>query len=58
MCSSDLMLFPLVSGWLTARFNNWNLMILLFAGIMAVDAVCWALLNPRTQLFPDPPADS
>ena len=52
------MLFPLVSGWLTARFNNWNLMILLFAGIMAVDAVCWALLNPRTQLFPDPPADS
>jgi MFS family permease len=52
------MLFPLVSGWLTARFNSWNLMIVLFAGIMAVDAVCWAMLNPRTQLFPDPPEDS
>ncbi len=26
-------------------------MLFLFAGIMAVDAVCWAILNPRGTLF-------
>ena len=46
-------LFPLISGWLVARTNNWNLILLLFAGIMAVDAVCWALLNPKGTLFGD-----
>ncbi|MFM7924628.1 MAG: MFS transporter, partial [Planctomycetaceae bacterium] len=45
------MLFPWTAGWLAGRFSNWNLMILLFCGIMAVDAVCWALLNPRAPLF-------
>jgi MFS family permease len=46
-------LFPLTAGWLVARTGNWNLMLFLFAGIMAVDAVCWALLNPRGTLFGD-----
>lgn len=47
-------LFPLTAGWLVARTGNWNLILFLFSGIMAVDAVCWALLNPQGTLFGDP----
>lgn len=46
-------LFPISAGWLVARTGDWNLILMLFAGIMAVDAVCWALLNPRGTLFGD-----
>ncbi len=46
-------LFPITAGWLVARTGNWNLMLFLFAGIMAIDAVCWAFLNPRGTLFGD-----
>jgi MFS family permease len=46
-------LFPVTAGWLVARTGNWNLMLFLFAGIMAIDAVCWALLNPKGTLFGD-----
>ena len=46
-------LFPPTAGWLVARTGNWNLMLFLFAGIMAVDAVCWAFLNPKGTLFGD-----
>jgi MFS family permease len=51
-------LFPVTAGWLVARTGNWNLMLFLFAGIMATDAVCWALLNPRGTLFGDEDAES
>jgi MFS family permease len=46
-------LFPLTAGWLVAKTNNWNLILFLFAGVMAIDAVCWALLNPKGTLFED-----
>jgi MFS family permease len=46
-------LFPLVAGWLVAQTDNWNLILFLFAGVMAVDAICWALLNPKGTLFGD-----
>ena len=46
-------LFPLTAGWLVARTGNWNLILFLFAGVMAMDAVCWALLNPQGTLFGD-----
>ncbi len=46
-------LFPLTAGWLVAQTGNWNLILFLFAGVMAIDAVCWALLNPRGTLFGD-----
>ncbi len=51
-------LFPVTAGWLVTRTGNWNLMLFLFAGIMAFDAVCWALLNPRGTLFGDEDAES
>jgi len=40
-------LFPVTAGKLVAVTGNWNLILFLFAGIMAIDAVCWALLNPQ-----------
>ncbi len=46
-------LFPLAAGELVKRTGNWNLMLFLFAGIMAIDAVCWAFLNPKGRLFED-----
>jgi MFS family permease len=46
-------LFPATAGWLVARTGNWNIMLFFFAAIMAVDAVCWAILNPRQPLFTD-----
>lgn len=46
-------LFPLAAGWLVKSTGNWNLMLFLFAGIMAIDAICWAFLNPKGRLFED-----
>jgi hypothetical protein len=31
--------------------NNWSFALFLFAGIFAIDAVIWALLNPKKPLF-------
>ncbi len=44
-------LFPATAGWLVTQTGNWNVILFFFAGIMAVDAVCWALLNPKGTLF-------
>jgi sugar phosphate permease len=54
MCGNfGAMLFPLAIGWLVRRTGNWDLALFIFAGIFAVDAVCWALLNPKGPLFPE-----
>ncbi|MCA8984325.1 MAG: MFS transporter [Planctomycetaceae bacterium] len=45
--------FPAAAGWLVANTGNWNLLLFFFAGIMAVDAVCWAVLNPKGTLMGD-----
>lgn len=45
--------FPAAAGWLVAATGNWNLLLFFFAGIMAIDAVCWAFLNPQGTLFGD-----
>jgi MFS family permease len=50
-------IFPLVVGWLvkgsTPSASQWDLVIWLFAGILAIDAVIWGLLNPKGTLFND-----
>lgn len=46
-------LFPLGAGWLVSSTGNWNVMVYLFAAIMAIDALCWAALNPKAPLFGD-----
>jgi MFS family permease len=45
--------FPVVVGWFVQRSGNWNMMLFVFAGIFVVDAVCWAVLNPKQPLFPE-----
>jgi MFS family permease len=46
-------LFPLLVTALIAAYADWNLILPLFAFIFFVDAICWALFNPRTTLFPE-----
>ena len=46
-------LFPVTAGWLVARTGNWSLILFLFAAVMSIDALCWALLNPQGTLFGD-----
>ena len=43
-------LFPLVAGWLVHKYGLWDPVLFLFAGIFVVDAICWAVLNPRATL--------
>jgi nitrate/nitrite transporter NarK len=40
-----------IAGSLTERTGSWNPALFVIAGIFAVDAVCWALLNPKEPLF-------
>ena len=40
-----------VAGSLTQRTGSWDTALFLIASIFGVDAVCWALLNPRRPLF-------
>ena len=54
MCGGlGAMLFPASVGWLVSTTGDWNMALFTFAGLMAIDAVCWALLNPRGTLFGD-----
>jgi MFS family permease len=41
------MLFPVTVGWLVSATGTWNAALYAFAALMAIDAVLWALLNPR-----------
>lgn len=54
MCGNfGAMLFPVTVGLVVTWTKNWNLALFIFAGLMAVDAVCWAMLNPSGTLFDD-----
>lgn len=44
-------LFPFAVGRLAGGTGDWNLTMLLFAGMFAGSAVCWCLLNPKGALF-------
>jgi MFS family permease len=46
-------LFPLAVGWLVGLTGSWDFTLLVFAGLFAADAVCWAFLNPTGTLFPE-----
>jgi sugar phosphate permease len=46
-------IFGYLAGLLKERTGSWDPALFVFAGIFAVDAVCWALLNPRGPLFED-----
>jgi ACS family D-galactonate transporter-like MFS transporter len=44
-------LFPFAVGQLVNNTGNWNLTLLLFAGMFVGSTVCWAFLNPKGLLF-------
>ena len=59
MCGNfGSMLFPITASWLVNHFKNWNVILIYFAGMMVVDALCWAFLKPRGSLFPDTDAST
>jgi len=45
------MLFPVTVGWLVSATGTWNAALAAFAGLMAVDAVLWMLLDPRGRFL-------
>lgn len=52
MCGNiGAMLFPYTAGLLVDYAGDWNLVMYFFAAIMALDAVCWSVLNPKEPLF-------
>ena len=46
-------LFTYTVGWIVKRVDHWDFVLLMFAGVFAADAVCWAFLNPKGPLFTD-----
>jgi MFS family permease len=50
------MLFPVTVGWLVSATGTWNAALFTFAGLMAIDAVLWALLNPQGRFMEKVPA--
>jgi nitrate/nitrite transporter NarK len=46
--------FPFVLGLLVGHSGNWNVTLVLFAGLFAGATVCWAILNPKGTLFDEP----
>jgi MFS family permease len=47
-------IFPFAIGYLRQATGNWNLTLFIFAAIFVLDAICWALLNPKRPLFEEP----
>jgi len=50
------MLFPVTVGWLVTATGTWNAALFLFAALMAIDAVLWAVLDPKGTFLADEPA--
>ncbi len=46
-------LFPFVVGRLVRHTGDWNHALLVFAGLFAGSAACWAILNPVGTLYGD-----
>ena len=49
--STGAMLFPVTVGWLVSATGTWNAALFTFAALMAIDAVLWALLDPRGRFL-------
>jgi nitrate/nitrite transporter NarK len=45
------MLFPVTVGWLVSATGTCNVALLVFAVLMAIDAVLWAVLNPQGRFM-------
>jgi len=43
----------LAAGSLAQRTQSWDAAVFMIAAVFAVDALCWAMLNPQEPLFPE-----
>jgi ACS family D-galactonate transporter-like MFS transporter len=41
---------PVIVGRLFQLTENWNLILLLFAGVFLAGAICWAFVNPQRRV--------
>jgi hypothetical protein len=41
---------PILVGRLFQTTENWNLILLLFAGVFLLGAICWLFVNPQTGI--------
>jgi MFS family permease len=51
------MLFPVTVGWLVSATGTWNVALIVFTVLMAIDAVLWAVLNPQGRFMERTDAD-
>ncbi|MEO8369372.1 MAG: MFS transporter [Candidatus Solibacter sp.] len=49
-------LSPVITGWIVYRFSNWQMPLLIMAGLYALSAVLWTQVDPRKRLDAGPPA--
>ncbi|MEO8594875.1 MAG: MFS transporter [Candidatus Solibacter sp.] len=49
-------LSPLITGWIVQRFSNWQMPLLIMAGLYAVSALLWTRVDPLKRLSAAPPA--
>jgi len=47
---------PLITGWIVQRFANWQMPLLIMAGLYAISAVLWTQVDPLKRLTARPPA--
>jgi ACS family glucarate transporter-like MFS transporter/ACS family D-galactonate transporter-like MFS transporter len=41
---------PVVVGWFFQFTDNWNLILLLFAGVFLLGSICWLFVNPQKSI--------
>lgn len=46
-------LFPIAIGWFIANGGDWNLVLMIFSALFAIDALLWAILTPARPIFED-----
>jgi MFS family permease len=49
-------LSPVITGWIVYRFSNWQMPLLIMAGLYALSALLWTQVDPRKRLDAAPPA--
>ena len=41
---------PVITGWIVYRFANWQMPLVIMAGLYALSALLWMLVDPRKRL--------
>ena len=44
---------PVLVAKLFQWTENWNLILLMFAGVFLAGAICWLFVNPQRRIWPE-----